>query len=113
MGLSLSIDDFGTGYSTFSYLQKFPFETLKIDRSFISAISEGQAGVDIVRAIVELARSLGVSIVAEGTETEEHIEALRLLGCDQAQGYYFSEPLEFEAAEALSASGTAPARKVA
>ena len=113
MGLSLSIDDFGTGYSTFSYRQKFPFETLKIDRSFISAISEGQAGVDIVRAIVELARSLGVSIVAEGTETEEHIEALRLLGCDQAQGYYFSEPLEFEAAEALSASGTAPARKVA
>ncbi|WP_374405812.1 putative bifunctional diguanylate cyclase/phosphodiesterase [Pelagerythrobacter sp.] len=113
LGLSLSIDDFGTGYSTFSYLQKFPFETLKIDRSFVSAISEGQAGVDIVRAIIELARGLGVSIVAEGTETEEHIEALRLLGCDQAQGYYFSEPLEFDAAEALCASGAAPSRKVA
>lgn len=113
LGLSLSIDDFGTGYSTFSYLQKFPFETLKIDRSFVSAISEGQAGVDIVKAIIELARGLGVSIVAEGTETEEHIEALRLLGCDQAQGYYFSEPLDLAAAEALGADGISPSRKVA
>lgn len=113
LGVSLSIDDFGTGYSTFSYLQKFPFETLKIDRSFISAISDGQAGVDIVKAIVELARSLGVGIVAEGTETEEHIEALRLLGCDQAQGYYFSEPLDLEAAEALCARDAESSRRVA
>lgn len=113
MGVSLSIDDFGTGYSTFSYLQKFPFETLKIDRSFIGAISDGQAGVDIVKAIVELARSLGVAIVAEGTETAEHIEALRLLGCDQAQGYYFSEPLDFEAAEALCARDAEVSRRVA
>lgn len=98
LGVTLSIDGFGTGYSTFGYLQKFPFETLKIDRSFVSAMSNSQGGLDIVRAIVEMARGLGVSIVAEGTESEDHVNMLRLLGCEHAQGYYFSRPVDRDAA---------------
>jgi EAL domain-containing protein (putative c-di-GMP-specific phosphodiesterase class I) len=101
--IRLSIDDFGTGYSSLSYLHRFPLDTLKIDRSFVSrlGISESSDGggqpLQIVRAIVTLARNLGLEAIAEGVETVEQLEKLRELECDRAQGYLFSKPLNSEA----------------
>ncbi len=90
--IRLSLDDFGTGYSSLSYLHRFPVDTLKIDRIFINSI--GTAGRDsaLVRTIVELARSLGMDVVAEGIETGEQLDHLRQLGCEYGQGYLFSPP---------------------
>lgn len=93
MGIKLSIDDFGTGYSSLSYLHSLPFDTLKIDRSFVERMSEDGKGHEIVRSIVALARALGKSLVAEGIETEAQLVKLRELQCDEGQGYYFSKPL--------------------
>ncbi|MGL5063589.1 MAG: EAL domain-containing protein [Microcoleus sp.] len=98
--IRLSIDDFGTGYSSLSYLHRFPLDTLKIDRSFVSRLgtSENTDGggqpLQIVRAIVTLARNLGLEAIAEGVETCEQLEQLRELECDRAQGYLFSQPLD-------------------
>jgi len=99
------IDDFGTGYSSLSYLHRLPTDVLKIDRSFVGRM--GQAGDDglIVRTIVELAHNLGRRVIAEGVETADQLARLRALGCEHAQGFYFSRPLPSEAAEALLASG--------
>ncbi len=93
MGMNISVDDFGTGYSSLSYLQRFPIDTLKIDRSFVSASETGKENGAIVRTIVSLAKALGLSIVAEGIETEEQFRILRSLGCDFGQGYLFAKPL--------------------
>lgn len=93
MGIKLSIDDFGTGYSSLSYLHSLPFDTLKIDRSFVQRMTEDGKGREIVRSIVALARALGKSLVAEGIETEAQLVQLRELQCDEGQGYYFSKPL--------------------
>ena len=93
LGVELSIDDFGTGYSSLSYLHRFPINTLKIDRSFISQMHSTE-NAEIVRTIITLARSLEMDVVAEGVETAEQLEQLRALGCDYAQGYIFSRPLE-------------------
>ena len=98
MNIRLEIDDFGTGYSSLSYLQRLPFETLKIDRSFIREIEGGGGSVDIVRAILELAHSLKMKVVAEGVETKDQIKTLDHLGSDFVQGYLLSKPLEAEAA---------------
>ncbi|NJK67887.1 MAG: EAL domain-containing protein [Richelia sp. CSU_2_1] len=98
--IRLSIDDFGTGYSSLSYLHRFPLDTLKIDRSFVSrlgAIENGDGGgqpLQIVRAIVTLAHNLGLNAIAEGVETAEQLAQLRELGCEQAQGYLFSKPVD-------------------
>jgi diguanylate cyclase (GGDEF)-like protein/PAS domain S-box-containing protein len=98
--IRLSIDDFGTGYSSLSYLHRFPLDTLKIDRSFVSrlgAIENGDSGgqpLQIVRAIVTLAHNLGLNAIAEGVETAEQLAQLRELDCELAQGYWFSKPLD-------------------
>ncbi|HEX2094493.1 MAG TPA: EAL domain-containing protein [Longimicrobiaceae bacterium] len=101
----LYLDDFGTGYSSLSYLHQLPLNAIKIDRSFIRGLDEGAAGRqgdgEIVRTIVGLARSLGVPVVAEGVESEEQLATLRTLGCDYAQGYLFSPPVDADAAREL------------
>ena len=94
IGVGLEIDDFGTGYSSLSHLHLLPFDTLKIDQSFVKEIGAGGEGADIVRTIVELARSLNMNVVAEGVETQEQLNALVTLGCKCAQGFYFSKPSE-------------------
>ena len=93
MGLRLSIDDFGTGYSSLSYLRNFPVYKLKIDRSFMQDIKAGTDNAAITAAIINLARSLNLKVLAEGVESEEQMFFLRAHYCDEAQGYYFSQPL--------------------
>jgi EAL domain-containing protein (putative c-di-GMP-specific phosphodiesterase class I) len=92
MGIGLEIDDFGTGYSSLSYLQRLPFDTVKIDRSFIKELGVFAESSDIVRTIVELARSMRMKVVAEGVETEDQLQKLALMGCELAQGFYFAKP---------------------
>jgi diguanylate cyclase (GGDEF)-like protein/PAS domain S-box-containing protein len=101
LGVQLSLDDFGTGYSSLSYLHHFPLQILKIDRSFVGGMSANSKNAEIVRAIVALARNLGMEVVAEGVETAEHLTALRALQCHYGQGYWFAKPLEAQAATAL------------
>ena len=93
MGVLVSVDDFGTGYSSMSYLRRFPIDKLKIDRAFISEITKRPEDASIVRAMVSLAHSLNLKVVAEGVETGEQLEFLKALGCDQYQGYHFSPAL--------------------
>ncbi|TAN52581.1 MAG: PAS domain S-box protein [Rhodospirillales bacterium] len=103
LGVSLSIDDFGTGYSSLSYLHRFPFDYLKVDRSFVATMFEKRENMEIVRAIVALGTNLGMRIIAEGVETAEQYEVLKELGCHYAQGYYFSRPIpESDAATLIS-----------
>ena len=90
---TFAIDDFGTGYSSLTYLQRFSYDSLKIDRSFVDTVDVEGEGSAIVRAIVALANSLGMKVVAEGVETKEQLAKLRSLDCPEAQGYWFSRPL--------------------
>jgi diguanylate cyclase (GGDEF)-like protein/PAS domain S-box-containing protein len=99
LGVRLYIDDFGIGYSALSYLQRLPVDTLKIDRTFINGISSQAGSSDLVASIVRLARDLGISVIAEGVETQHQQDYLRDLKCGYAQGYHFSEPLSSETAE--------------
>jgi EAL domain-containing protein (putative c-di-GMP-specific phosphodiesterase class I) len=96
LGVSLLMDDFGTGYSSLNYLHTLPFDVLKIDRSFVIRMTEGNQPLQIVRTIVELARVLGMDVVAEGIETREQYDLLRQLGCRFGQGYLFSRPVPAE-----------------
>jgi diguanylate cyclase (GGDEF)-like protein/PAS domain S-box-containing protein len=104
LGVQLSIDDFGTGYSSLSYLQRFPIDTLKIDRSFVTQMMENEENVAIVRTIVALAQNLGMDVVAEGVETEDQLRLLKKLECENGQGYLFSTPLGGRQLEAFIAS---------
>jgi EAL domain-containing protein (putative c-di-GMP-specific phosphodiesterase class I) len=97
LGVRISIDDFGVGYSSLSYLKRLPADTLKIDKSFVRGLGEDEKGTVIIQMIADLARTLGMEIVAEGVESEEQAERLREMGCDLAQGYHFAEPLPREA----------------
>jgi diguanylate cyclase (GGDEF)-like protein len=100
VGVRLSIDDFGTGYSSLSYLHRLPFDSLKIDRSFVSAVDEKGEGSEILRTIVSLAMSLKKKVIAEGIETEAQLELLEELGCQYGQGYLMAKPLTVEKMEA-------------
>ncbi|MEK8053127.1 EAL domain-containing protein [Ideonella sp. DXS22W] len=96
MGVAISIDDFGTGYSSFAYLARFPVHALKIDRSFVADMQRNGASLKIVRAMVRLAHSLQMQVVAEGAETESEIEQLRRMRCDQVQGYGYGRPMPLD-----------------
>ena len=96
IGVSIAMDDFGTGYSSLSYLLKFPFDKIKIDRSFISAINQDKAACDVLRTIGSLGKTLGIRITAEGVETQEQVNFLRAIACDQLQGFFFAKPLQSE-----------------
>lgn len=93
LGVKLSMDDFGTGYSSLSYLRQYSFDVLKIDRSFINGINVKREDRNLVTATIAMAHSLGLSVVAEGVETREQLDLLEELGCDIAQGFYFSKPI--------------------
>ena len=92
LGIEIAMDDFGTGYSSLGYLRKFPFDKIKVDRSFVTDMSAEKESIAIVRAVVGLATGLGITTVGEGVETIEQLDSLRAEGCEQAQGYYFSQP---------------------
>jgi EAL domain-containing protein (putative c-di-GMP-specific phosphodiesterase class I) len=104
LGIHLAIDDFGTGYSSLSYLERFPVDSLKIDRSFIAELTPSGERPAIARAIVELGRTLGLHVVAEGIELPDQAEWLVSLGCAYGQGYLYSRPLGVDATEAFLAA---------
>jgi EAL domain-containing protein (putative c-di-GMP-specific phosphodiesterase class I) len=99
-GVRVAIDDFGTGYSSLSYLHRFPIDTLKIDQSFVRLVGTPD-GASMVKAIVDMGRNLGMRTVAEGVETSDEATILDSMGCERAQGYYFSRPLTPENLAAL------------
>jgi EAL domain-containing protein (putative c-di-GMP-specific phosphodiesterase class I) len=103
LGVSLLMDDFGTGYSSLNHLHSFPFDVLKIDRSFVGRITESEQSLQIVRTIIELARVLGMDVVAEGIETVEQYQVLLQLGCRFGQGFLFARPMTAEAVAELLA----------
>jgi len=105
MGVIVSVDDFGTGYSSISYLRRFPIDKLKIDRTFISNLMSSAEDASIVRAIISLAHGLRLKVIAEGVETAEQVAFLQKLGCDQYQGFYFSQPLIATELEAMLRAG--------
>ena len=96
LGVRIAMDDFGTGYSSLSYLQSFPFDKIKIDRSFVKDIADGVGSLNIVRAVAAMANGLGMATTAEGVETKEQLETVRAEGCTEMQGFLFSRPLPAE-----------------
>ena len=112
LGIEFSLDDFGTGYSSLSYLHQFPFDTLKIDRSFVNSVGNNVEKLGIVRAIVSLARNLGMNTIAEGIETVEQLAQLKALECQYGQGYYLSKPLDKKILESIIATEIASPQKI-
>jgi EAL domain-containing protein (putative c-di-GMP-specific phosphodiesterase class I) len=96
LGIRISMDDFGTGYSSLSYLRSFPFDKIKVDRVFVSDLGDGTEHIVIVQAVVSIANALGMTATAEGVETDDQRQILAGLGCDEAQGYFFSHPVPIE-----------------
>ena len=94
LGLSLALDDFGKGYSSLSYLHRFPIDRIKIDRDFVRGLPDSRADQAIVSAVLSFARALDMEVVAEGVETQQHVDALRELGCEYGQGFFFHRPVE-------------------
>jgi diguanylate cyclase (GGDEF)-like protein len=112
LGVRISVDDFGTGYSSLSYLRRLPLDKLKIDHSFIQEVTTSRDDAQIVRAIVSLAHSLHLKVIAEGVETEEQLDFLRRLGCDQYQGYFCSKPVPADAFARFLREGLKNTREV-
>jgi EAL domain-containing protein (putative c-di-GMP-specific phosphodiesterase class I) len=108
LGIKLLVDDFGTGYSSLSYLHRFPFDCLKIDRSFIENADQDFEKLEILQSVVRLAWNLGLDVVAEGVETPRHHAQLKALRCELGQGYLFSRPLSPAAVEAMMTGKTTP-----
>ncbi len=104
LGVKLALDDFGTGYSSLSYLKRFPVDSLKIDASLTRELERSAEDTAIASAIIDLAHALNMKVTAEGVEAAGELEKLRNLGCDLAQGYYFSKPLPDEELDALLAT---------
>jgi len=96
MGVRISIDDFGTGYSSLSYLAQLPVDALKVDRSFIMTMEEKPESMTIVSTVISLAHTLRLTVIAEGVEHQQQAKLLRLLDCDEAQGYLFSKPVPWD-----------------
>jgi EAL domain-containing protein (putative c-di-GMP-specific phosphodiesterase class I) len=92
-GVHLSLDDFGTGYSSLSYLKQYPIDVLKIDRAFVRDVTENRTTATLAESIIQMAKRLGIRVLAEGVETPEQLQFLRSRGCDLIQGYFFSKPL--------------------
>jgi predicted signal transduction protein with EAL and GGDEF domain len=114
LGICIALDDFGTGYSSLSYLQCFPFDRIKIDRSFIDDIADGIGSLSIVRAVIGLAKNLGMKTTAEGVETQAQVALLHSEGCTEMQGFFFSKPLPAqEIDQLLSSNRTADLPRVA
>nr|WP_097170089.1 EAL domain-containing protein [Rhizobium sp. AN5] len=106
LGVKIAMDDFGTGYSSLGYLRSFPFDKIKVDRSFISDLPNGKESLAIVRAVAGIGRSLGITTTVEGVETQEQLDAVNAEGFDEAQGYLFSKPVPaHEIAAALQSLG--------
>ena len=103
-GIRLSIDDFGTGYSSLSYLKRFPIDTLKIDQSFIREVTSNPEDASITTSIILMGKSLNLHVVAEGVETQSQLAFLKVLECDEAQGFLFSRPVPAEQAGELLAT---------
>lgn len=101
MGVRIAIDDFGTGYSALAHLKHFPIDSLKIDRSFVKDIPNASTDMAIVKALIAMAHTLKLNVIAEGVETEAQYNFLRTHHCDDAQGYYFSKPMPEQEAAAL------------
>ena len=101
LGVRIAMDDFGTGYSSLSYLQSFPFDKIKIDRSFVKDIADGVGSLNIVRAVAAMANGLGMTTTAEGVETKEQLDTVRAEGCTEMQGFLFSRPLPLDELERL------------
>jgi diguanylate cyclase (GGDEF)-like protein len=107
-GIQVALDDFGTGYSSLSYLRDFPIDSLKIDRSFVDEVTSVVEDTSIVKAVISMARNLGLRVVAEGVENMDQLEFLRAQACDEAQGYFFSRPVDPDAFAELLRSGFGP-----
>ena len=105
LGLQLSLDDFGTGYSSLAQLKRFPFDYVKIDRSFVSGVGSNAEDEAIIGAIIAMAHSLGLKVVAEGVETQQQLDVMRALKCEEMQGFFFSRPLPADEFDALVRSG--------
>src|SRR5262249_62140681 len=109
LGVRLGLDDVGTGFSSLSYLRSFPVDILKIDRSFVEGVVAGWQGEAFLNAIVRLTETLSMTAVGEGVETEEQLTALRVLGCELGQGFFFARPMAAtEFSQNLIGSGTSP-----
>ncbi|MGA2992373.1 MAG: EAL domain-containing protein, partial [Candidatus Korobacteraceae bacterium] len=108
LGVAVSVDDFGTGHSSLSYLHRLPIDSIKVDSSFVRQITHCDESAAIVRAIVAMANSLGLQVIAEGVETEDQLSAVAKLGCQFVQGYVFSQPLAIEAIPAILAARARP-----
>jgi len=93
LGVRIAIDDFGTGYSSLSHLKRFPLDSLKIDRSFVTGLPDNEDDASIAQALITMAHALRLKVIAEGVETEAQLEFLAASGCDEMQGYFFSRPL--------------------